>query len=83
MSFGLTNAPAAFQQLMEKMHGRHVAEIMMIFQYFQKHDQNKVLANCYQTTLSLIPQNVIFFRPSVTYLGHVVAEHRISANPEK
>jgi hypothetical protein len=48
----------------------HVSRLESVFEKLSEHN------------LKLKPSKCEFFRSSVTYLGHVVGEHGISADPE-
>jgi len=93
MSFGLTNAPATFQRLMEKcmgeMHLREVLifldDILIFSRTFDEHVQRleAVFSRLAEHNLKLKPSKCEFFKTSVTYLGHVVSEQGIETDPEK
>lgn len=93
MSFGLTNAPATFQRLMEKcmgeMHLREVLifldDILIYSRTFEEHVQRleAVFSRLAEHNLKLKPSKCEFFKTSVTYLGHIVSEKGIETDPEK
>lgn len=93
MCFGLTNAPATFQRLMEKCMGElHLREcliflddILIFSKTFKEHCQR--LENVFQKLadrgLKLKPSKCELFKQSISYLGHVISEAGISTDPEK
>ena len=93
MSFGLCNAPATFQRLMEKCMGElHLQEclvfiddILIFSRTFEEHLQRleAVFERLAQHNLKLKPSKCDFFKTSVTYLGHVVSSKGIATDPEK
>lgn len=93
MGFGLTNAPATFQRLMEKCMGEmHLREcliflddILIFSKTFEEHIQRleAVFARLAQHNLKLKPSKCEFFKTSLTYLGHVVSENGIHSDPSK
>ncbi|PJE77798.1 hypothetical protein CI610_03273 [invertebrate metagenome] len=93
MGFGLTNAPATFQRLMEKCMGDlHLRECLvfiddiLIFSKTVQEHLNRlesVFSKLEQHGLKLKASKCEFFKTSVTYLGHVVSEDGISTDPDK
>ncbi len=93
MSFGLTNAPATFQRLMEKCMGEmHLREcliflddILIFSKTFEEHIQRleSVFSRLAEHNLKLKPSKCEFFKTSVSYLGHIVSEEGIGTDPEK
>ena len=93
MGFGLTNAPATFQRLMEKCMGEMHLKTCLIFlddilvfsktfdEYIERLEA--VFAILWQHNLKLKPSKCELFKTSVTYLGHVVSEEGISADTGK
>jgi transposase InsO family protein len=93
MPFGLVNAPATYQRLMEeclgdlhtticfiylddliifsKTYEEHIERLEMIFQRLEKHN------------LKLSPKKCSFFQRRVKYVGHIVSENGVEADPEK
>ena len=93
MSFGLCNAPATFQRLMEKCMGElHLREclifiddILIFSKTFEEHlaRLQSVFGRLEQHNLKLKPSKCEFFKSAVSYLGHIVSEDGISTDPEK
>jgi transposase InsO family protein len=93
MPFGLTNAPATFQRLMERCMGDlnlrdcliYLDDIIIFSPTFEEHLQRleAVFAKLAEHSLKLKPSKCEFFKSKVTYLGHVVSEEGIQADPEK
>ena len=93
MPFGLCNAPATFQRLMEAvLHGlarRHCViyldDILVFSQTFEEHLQHlhQVFSRLRQAGLRLKPKKCAFVRPKVSYLGHVVSHEGIAVDPAK
>ena len=93
MGVGLTNAPATFQRLMEKCMGSmHLREcliflddILIFSKTFDEHISRltSVFKRLEQHKLKLKPSKCELFKPSVTYLGHIVSSEGIQTDPEK
>lgn len=93
MCFGLTNAPATFQRLMEKCMGEiHLKEcliflddILIFSKTFEEHCQRleKVFKQLSHHGLKLKPSKCELFKQSISYLGHIVSDQGISTDPEK
>lgn len=93
MAFGLTNAPATFQRLMERTMGElnrrecliYLDDIIIFSRSFEEHLDRlgKVFERLEKAGLKLKASKCEFFRTSTTYLGHVVSEHGIEADPAK
>jgi len=93
MPFGLCNAGATFQRLMDiVMSGLH-SEICLIYVddiivFSSSADQHlerliTVLARLRTAGLKLKPQKCAFFQKSVSFLGHVISEKGIATDPAK
>ncbi|KAJ8006688.1 hypothetical protein DPEC_G00109820 [Dallia pectoralis] len=67
MPFGLCNAPATFQQLMQS----HMLHLEQVFERLWKQG------------LKLQPRKCSLFQSKVTFLGHVVSKEGVSTDPEK
>lgn len=93
MSFGLMNAPATFQHLMENCLGNlhlnwciiYLADIIIFSK--TKEDHIKRLRGVFQKLavagLKLKPSKCDFFRTKITYLGHIVSAEGIEMDPSK
>ena len=93
MAFGLTNAPATFQRLMETCMGEmnlkecliFLDDILVFSSTFEEHLERLegVFARLEKHNLKLKPSKCEFFKSEVKYLGHIVSEKGIQTDPEK
>ncbi len=93
MAFGLTNAPATFQRLMETCMGElnlreclvFIDDILIFSKTFEEHLSrlDAVLQRLHKHGLKLKASKCEFFRTEVKYLGHVVSEEGVHTDPEK
>ena len=93
MPFGLVNAPATFQRLMEiVLHGlvRHsclvyLDDVLVMGSTIEEHNTNlaEVLDRIRRAGLRLKPRKCKFAQESVAYLGHVVTANGVETDPEK
>ena len=93
MAFGLTNAPATFQRLMERCMGAmnlkecliFLDDILVFSSNFEEHLERleAVFSRLQQHGLKLKPSKCEFFKNRVQYLGHVVSESGVQTDPEK
>ena len=93
MAFGLTNAPATFQRLMERCMGElnlrecliFLDDILIFSVTFEEHIRRleAVFSRLHEHGLKLKPSKCEFFKSSVKYLGHVVSEHGVETDPDK
>ena len=93
MAFGLTNAPATFQRLMEACMGEmHLTECLIFLDdilIFSKtfEDHLKRLESAFERlekhNLKLKPSKCEFVMREVKYLGHIVPEDGIRTDPDK
>ena len=93
MPFGLCNAPATFQRLMEQvLHGLigkccvvYLDDILVIGETFEKHMDNlkKVLERLQEADLHLKMKKCHFVQTSAEYLGYLVSSQGISVDPRK
>ena len=93
MPFGLCNAPASFERLMEQVlaglqYDRclvYLDDIIVAGKTIEETVENfeKVLARLRSAGLKLKPSKCTLFAKSVHYLGHVVSSEGISCDPEK
>jgi len=92
MPFGLCNAPATFERLMEKVLQRLLNKICMVYlnnviifsEDFESMIERlrQVFLRLRSTNLKLNPKKC-FLRKEIKYLGHVVSERRITTDEEK
>ena len=93
MPFGLCNAPATFQRLMERAMGDinlrdcliYLDDIIIFSDTFEAHLDRleAVFQRLHTYNLKLKASKCEFFKKQVTYLGHVVSEEGIKTDPEK
>ena len=93
MPFGLCNAPATFQRLMERCMGAlnlrdcliFFDDIIIFSSTFEEHLErlNAVFKNLERHNLKLNPSKCKFFKERVLYLGHVVSADGIQTDPSK
>ena len=93
MPFGLCNAPATFQRLMERCMGDmnlrdcliYLDDIVVFSSTFEEHIERleAVFRRLQTNNLKLKASKCEFFKREVTYLGHVVSKEGISTDPAK
>ncbi len=93
MPFGLCNAPATFERLMESvLRGLswetclvYLDDIIVLGRSFEEHLQNleQVFLRLRAANLKLNCKKCTLFRKQVNYLGHVVSEEGVAVDPEK
>ena len=93
MPFGLCNAPATFQRLMEAVLVGlarekcvvYLDDILVMGKTFEEHLDNlaQVLSRLRQAGLKLKPKKCHLAKRRVCYLGYVVSSEGISADPAK
>ena len=93
MPFGLCNAPATFQRLMERCMGDinlrdcliYLDDIIIFSSTFEEHlgQLESVFRRLQEHNLKLKPSKCEFFRDQVVYLGHVVSHEGIQTDPSK
>lgn len=93
LSFGLTNAVATFQRLMEYiMSGLqyqtaliYVDDILVFTNDFESHlcQLDEVLSRLEKANLKVMPTKVHLFQTKLHFLGHIVDEQGILPNDEK
>ena len=93
MPFGLCNAPATFQRLMERCMGElnldqcliYLDDVIIFSTNFEEHLRRleAVFTRLHEHNLKLKASKCDFFKSEVTYLGHVVSEEGIKTDPEK
>lgn len=93
MPFGLCNAPAAFQRLMDLVLSGlqwsqclvYLDDIVVLGRSFEEHIQNldSVFHRLHEAGLRLKPSKCAFFREEVHYLGHVISRNGVAPDPAK
>ena len=93
MSFGLTNAPATFQRLMEACLGElhlhcciiYLDDIIVFGQAPEEHLHRlkAVFKKLKAAGLKLKPSKCDLFKQQINYLGYVVSKEGVSTDPEK
>lgn len=93
MPFGLCNAPATFQRLMQRCLGNMVNDSLLIYlddvvvfsANFDSHVQHleEVFQRLEEHGLKLQPKKCSLFQRKVTYLGHVISEEGVATDPAK
>ena len=96
LPFGLSNAPATYQRLMEECLGDLVTDedricqiylddILVGSKTFEEHVERllQVFSRVREAGLKLSPKKCALFRDRVKYVGHVVSEHGVETDPEK
>jgi transposase InsO family protein len=93
MPFGLCNAPATFQRLMQRCLGGQLMESTLVYlddvivysPDFESHLRHleQVFRSLEKYGLKLQPDKCQLFRKEVKFLGHIVSAAGISVDPEK
>ena len=93
MPFGLCNAPASFQRLMDMVLSGlqwaqclvYLDDIIVLGRSFEEHIRNldSVFQRLRESGLRLKPSKCSFFRKQVQYLGHVISRDGVATDPEK
>ena len=93
MPFGLCNAPATFQRLMDRVLKDlkwseclvYIYNIVIFGRTFDEHlcHVANVLSDLRQAGLKLKPEKCYFLQQEVRYLGHIVSEEGIATDPSK
>lgn len=93
MPFGLCNAPATFERVMDEVFRElswrtaliYLDDIIVYSRTFEEHIQNLevVLGRLQAANLKLSPGKCHFFKTNVKYLGHVVSPSGLSTDPQK
>ena len=93
MPFGMCNAPATFQRLMEVVLSGilwkhcfvYIDDVLVCSQTFEEHltHLREVLLRLCQAGLRLNTKKCLFLREEVPYLGHVVTRNGIKLDPAK
>lgn len=93
MPFGLCNAPATFERLMEKVLQQLLFKICLVYLddviiFSGSFEEmlgrlRQVFLRLRMANLKLNPKKCFFFRREIKYLGHVISERGITTDPEK
>lgn len=93
MPFGLCNAPATFERLMEQILAGllgdtclvYLDDIIIVGRDFDDHlgKLEQVLSKLREANLKLSPKKCSLFKRKVNYLGHVISKDGIQTDPEK
>jgi len=93
MPFGLCNAPATFERVMERVLQEYNSKICLVYlddviifgKTFEEMIQNlkKVLSRLREVNLKVNPKKCILFSQKVKYLGHIISSEGISTDSEK
>ena len=93
MPFGLINAPATFQRLMESCLGDfhlnwciiYLDDIIVFSKTPKEHIERLrgVFSKLVQAGLKLKPKKCEFFKSKIMYLGHIVSFKGIETDPRK
>ena len=93
MPFGLVNAPATYQRLMQECLGDlhlkicfvYLDDLIIFSDTFEEHLNrlNLVLQRIRECGLKLSPKKCSFFMPKVKYVGHIVSQKGIEPDPSK
>ena len=95
MPFGLCNAPATFQRLMQKVLAGlggveafcsvFIDDVLVFSDTMDEHIEHlrQIFQRLRRYNLKLHPGKCKFARPSVEYLGHVISAAGIAPNPAK
>ena len=93
MPFGLSNAPATFQRLMDLVLAGlqwseclvYLDDIIVLGRSFEEHLKNlqSVLQRLRQAGLRLKLSKCLFFQHQVKYLGHIISREGVATDPAK
>lgn len=93
MPFGLCNAPSTFQRLMERIFGDQHCQSLLLYlddvvvfsstvaEHVARLDA--VLGRLQKEGLKAKLEKCVFFKPEVSYLGHVISSDGVSTDPGK
>ncbi|KAM0730323.1 Retrovirus-related Pol polyprotein from transposon 17.6 [Formica fusca] len=93
MPFGLKNAPATFQRLMDLvltgLQGKelfvYMDDIVIYATSLEEHERkyNALIERLREANLKLQPDKCEFLKTEVTYLGHVISKDGVKPDPKK
>uniref|UniRef100_H3A8S3 ribonuclease H n=1 Tax=Latimeria chalumnae TaxID=7897 RepID=H3A8S3_LATCH len=85
MPFGLCNAPATFQRLMETVLGDYILDDILVFSKdFDSHlERLQLVVRLKKYGLKMKPSKCYLFRSEVPYLGHIMSADGVKVDREK
>ena len=93
MPFGLCNAPATFQRLMDTVLRDILWQFVVVYiddinvgsKTFEEHLQHleQVFKRLQDAGIKLSPEKCFFFKEKLPFLGHVISKEGIQTDPEK
>ena len=93
MPFGLCNAPATFQRLMQSTMHDFIFQVLLVYlddllvfsKSFEEHlsNLNKVFNRLREVGVKLNPEKCVFGKTEVPFLGHIVSADGIKTDPDK
>ena len=93
MPFGLKNAPATFQRMMDNAFRgligtkcfAYIDDIVVFESTIQEHNDNltAVIERIHQLGLRLEPKKCEYLKQELEYLGHIITKEGAKPNPEK
>jgi transposase InsO family protein len=93
MPFGLKNAPATFQRIIQRILGpllykgviNYLDDFILYTETYEEHLEllNKVLCLLIDHNIKLKREKCFFAKTEVTYLGHVVSHNQVKPSPQK
>lgn len=93
MPFGLCNAPAVWQRLMDKVIGAdlepfafvYLDDVIILSSTFEQHLEllEKIFRRLYDAGLTINKDKCHFCKPELRYLGYVVDKNGLRVDPEK
>jgi hypothetical protein len=93
MSFGLTNAPATFQCLMNAIFQQHMRMFVLIFmddilvfsRSLEEHKEHiKIMfQTLFDNNLYIKFNKCTFAQQQISYLGHIISNHGVDTDPTK
>lgn len=93
LPFGLKVSPNSFSRMMsmafagatEAQHFLYIDDIIVVGRSIEHHLKNlrAIFQKCRDRNLKLNPEKCVFFKPEVTYLGHICSEQGILPDSQK